>query len=64
MKNHVSRQQKSPVKFCAITIAACRIEEVAKLRNHPPCVDNNPDKSTAVRSEAEAEFQQWADNDR
>ena len=61
MRTTQGRQQKSPVKFCRVTIAACRTEEGDKPRN-PPFAANNPDKSPAVRSEAEAEFQQWAED--
>ncbi len=61
MKNP-REQRKSPVKFCASTIAECRTKDGAQMRT-PPFLDNNPDKSSAVRSEGEAEIQQWADDD-
>jgi hypothetical protein len=54
---------KSPVKFFVATTAACRTEEPAQMRNHPPSVAKPPDKSLAVRSEVEAVLQQWSDDE-
>jgi hypothetical protein len=59
----VRERAKVAVKFFVITIAGCRTEEVGKPRTPPRGVENNPDKSQAVRSEVEAVRQQWADDD-
>ena len=59
----VRPSEKCPVKFCATTIAPCRTEEVAQMRNHPPLVRQTPDKSPAACSEVEAVPQQRADDD-
>ena len=57
----VREKEKWPVKFCRITIAEGRIRGGGQMRN-PPSFGNNPTKSQAVRSEAEAVIQQWADD--
>lgn len=63
MRYEARERRKSAVKFYADTTAEGRTENGAKLRNPPPLVANNPDKSQTVCSEVEAAIQQWADDD-
>jgi len=62
IESEATPSESRPVKFCGDTIAAGRTEEAAKPRNHPPFLENNPDKSQAACSDVEAVHQQRAED--